>query len=76
VFEEEAGRLVDGGELGEVAGVGARCAEDEAGFFAEAVFAKALGMGWTGGKGEGGKKSETYVPERKSMIMLCVSRQR
>jgi hypothetical protein len=35
VLEQEAGGLVDGGELGEVAGVGFCGAEDEEGFFAD-----------------------------------------
>jgi hypothetical protein len=51
--------------------VGACCAEDEAGFFTEAVFARGLVMGCR----DEGAWSETYVPERKSMIMLCVFRQ-
>lgn len=37
VFEEEAGELVDCCEFGEVAGVGARCAEDEPEFLSEPV---------------------------------------
>lgn len=37
VFEEEAGEFVDGGELGEVAGVGAGRAEDEPELLSESV---------------------------------------
>lgn len=42
MFEEEAGEFVDGGEFGEVAGMGACCAEDEPEFLSETNLFRAV----------------------------------
>jgi hypothetical protein len=72
VLEEQAGDLVDGGEHGQVSSVCACRAEDEPCLFTEARWGSGQLLRFGGGQGA---KKPTYVPERKSTIILYHSRQ-